>query len=895
MLRQFITIIFFACSIILSAQSERITMFDASCHGSDNRTESPICVNFENEVINITSDSIITNATVALFDEDNNLIERYSNLTISTSAITLNGVNNHSFFSISVSYENKMYYGLRSETNIDGETAIFIANRSFPNTKMDYYAERVYVDNSSTSIIYWYVYAAEHNENHLMQDPCYVFYINAMDDPDSYSPPSVLTNSYLGDVIMNAEYTWTSQPYGSNASLKPNITVSSEQNDEANHTYAIIYNAAKDKYHNYEEKWNDCLFMYQTLVNKFHVPSSNIKVLSGCGNSSIPDMFNANRTQFIPTFLDIDGDNQSDVLKANQQNLVNCINGFSGLTSRDHILLFITGQQDNAQGCFEAWDKTSMSMWFITLGCSSRLQEARTFNVFVGTSWLSLNSIYYEEDSGKDLVVTNICGSNESPAYCSDKPYTDVTYQWLCALNEMDIHASGGNNQQSPYIIINNDTFGSDANNNGIVTMEEAYNYATSHSEGTYTSSMYSSRNYIKDLAFNFIPHNRDLYMCDAINDGGIEFGTTASSIINHYDSWNSPDIYLRNQDDGMQTQTHQPLVIDGPNDKAYIYVRISNKDENYLGEGQYIQLYWACSLISGIAKSAPIGQFPIGGGTPLDYSSLYGTVGVKLIDTTITYGGNSIMKFEWNIPETLSSFINQHSTVPISFMAIISKDSTAICSDLADVQHYASRTQQMRTIAMKDISNVQIANNQNEVTLFLQKTDNDSQNYDYQVLCNDADGYADPSSVTVTTTDGEDYIIAEIQFETNNNVENEKYLMNVIKKDKETGVVVRGMALEVERTVVDATSSSNESQNSIANISINNGNSNIIVYLTNGASEDTSVRLDVIGPSSFSRNATIANGNTNISFDNIEFSNGIVLVTLIKDGKIIDSKKIIQ
>ena len=227
--------------------------------------------------------------------------------------------------------------------------------------------------------------------------------------------------------------------------------------------------------------------------------------------------------------------------------------------------------------------------------------------------------------------------------------------------------------------------------------------------------------------------------------------------------------------------------------------------------------------------------------------------------------------------------------------MAIISKDSTAICSDLADVQHYASRTQQMRTIAMKDISNVQIANNQNEVTLFLQKTDNDSQNYDYQVLCNDADGYADPSSVTVTTTDGEDYIIAEIQFETNNNVENEKYLMNVIKKDKETGVVVRGMALEVERTVVDATSSSNESQNSIANISINNGNSNIIVYLTNGASEDTSVRLDVIGPSSFSRNATIANGNTNISFDNIEFSNGIVLVTLIKDGKIIDSKKIIQ
>lgn len=68
-----------------------------------------------------------------------------------------------------------------------------------------------------------------------------------------------------------------------------------------------------------------------------------------------------------------------------------------------------------------------------------------------------------------------------------------------------------------------------------------------------------------------------------------------------------------------------------------------------------------------------------------------------------------------------------------------------------------------------------------------------------------------------------------------------------------------------------------------------------ITVYLANEATEGTSVRLDVIGSSSFSRNANLGNGQSCISFDNVEYRNGIVLVTLMKNGIITDSKKITQ
>ena len=81
--------------------------------------------------------------------------------------------------------------------------------------------------------------------------------------------------------------------YGTNANSKPAVSKASQSNAAqaaAQRTYAIILSGGVNKMSNYERYWNDCSFIYQTLVNKYGVPKENIFPIMSDGTNTAEDM-----------------------------------------------------------------------------------------------------------------------------------------------------------------------------------------------------------------------------------------------------------------------------------------------------------------------------------------------------------------------------------------------------------------------------------------------------------------------------------------------------------------------------------------------------------------------------------------------------------------------------
>ena len=56
---------------------------------------------------------------------------------------------------------------------------------------------------------------------------------------------------------------------------------------------------------NYERYWNDCSFIYQTLVNKYGVPKENVYPIMSDGNNPAADMRSISGT-YLSQPLDLD-------------------------------------------------------------------------------------------------------------------------------------------------------------------------------------------------------------------------------------------------------------------------------------------------------------------------------------------------------------------------------------------------------------------------------------------------------------------------------------------------------------------------------------------------------------------------------------------------------------
>ena len=222
--------------------------------------------------------------------------------------------------------------------SISKDDALAIAQKQFVGKDVDYY-----ILSNSTSAVWNIFVDAEPMKG--WQHDCYVLTIPkaTTTDINTIRPRKLLRKmppkeDYAPLLVKNR--------YGSNANTKPLVkkAVSSNSNNvTAQRTYAIILSGGINKNANHERYWNDCSFIYQTLVNKYDIPKENIYPIMSDGDDPAVDM-RCVSGGYKSQSLDLDFDGIDEIkLAATKTNVKSTLSTLSNkLNKDDHLFIFVT-------------------------------------------------------------------------------------------------------------------------------------------------------------------------------------------------------------------------------------------------------------------------------------------------------------------------------------------------------------------------------------------------------------------------------------------------------------------------------------------------------------------------------------------------------------------------
>lgn len=375
--------------------------------------------------------------------------------------------------------------------------------------------------------------------------------------------------------------------YGVRANQKPHVrkaTLSNDAKSVAGRTYAVILSGGHNQLSNHERYWNDCSFVYQTLVNKYGVPKSNISVVMSDGTDPAADM-HATTGGYKSSPLDLDNDGQPDIqYAATRANVRNVLSNLSNrLGKNDHLFFYVIdhgGTRDRKnQSYICLWDGESLHDYELADWLRPFNEKQVYVNAVLGQCF---SGGFIEELTKVGCVVEAASESDKSSYGCYDIPYDEFVYHWTSAINGRDAYG--------------NLVF-SDVDNNNRVTMDEAFTYAKLNDRAPEKPQYMSKPISVgEDLSFNNLPEAVDLYIKDNAEDTGKEPNLTTTVF------WDSPSIWVRNEEDDIEVHEHPYYATDHP--YAIIYVKIHNRGkEDYKG-GQWLHVYWARASTGLTAKA---------------------------------------------------------------------------------------------------------------------------------------------------------------------------------------------------------------------------------------------------------------------------------------------------
>lgn len=406
----------------------------------------------------------------------------------------------------------------------------------------------------------------------------------------------------------------------------------------AQKTYAVILSGGISPHSNHHRYWNDCSFIYQTLVKRYGIPSSHIKVIMSDGTDPGEDL-SLGGGEYVSSPSDLDGDGIGDInCAATFENVKSVFQNLNDTLSKDdHLFVYVIDHgeryDDDTGSLIYLWNNefltdVALSSWLYPI-----VRKSVFVNVILGQCY---SGGFIDDLEMVGCVVVSACGADESsyarPAEDDETrfDYDEFVYQWTSAINGMNPYG---------YIVL------ADADNNGKVSMLEAFNYAKtydSYSNGsnqilTETPQYVSSPISIgEDLAFNQLPKAVDLYVCDDIEDSGKEPNCFARNF------WQSPSIWARNDDDGIED--HQNPVYDEEDSEAFVHVKVHNRGrDNYEGGLKWLHINWslastASSVLSWKGEES-YNTLPTGG-----YLS-------PVAIPAIASGDSCVVKVPWELP----------------------------------------------------------------------------------------------------------------------------------------------------------------------------------------------------------------------------------------------------
>jgi hypothetical protein len=393
--------------------------------------------------------------------------------------------------------------------------------------------------------------------------------------------------------------------------------------------YAVIIGGGTSKNDDYARYWNDCSFIYKTLIHTYGYKKSNVYVLMSDGQNPGVDQFTEN--DFISSPLDLDGDNVADIGYATtKQNISNVFNELSTkMNAGDNLFIYTIGHgdYDEERGSF-------LALWGgVKFFANDLLTEINKINYqcIVNVVMGQCNA------GGFSNWLNNRANTVSTFAVTQDRPsatYTDLPYDIFVELFTSAIKGR--------------DYFGNivdaDINNDGEISMYEAFIYANGrdHIDNPFQRSNPSQLNEVLTMCNK---KGVDLVIKDGLEDSGKEPNTVSEYL------YQSSDIYVSLSENDYIDGEHQNPI---SGQTAYVYVKVKNNGYATYAPGTNegkLSLYWAKA---GIGLSWPE---PWQGGE-INGLELGGLIGERcLIDTQLpsymgfNAGTEQIYRFEWVAP----------------------------------------------------------------------------------------------------------------------------------------------------------------------------------------------------------------------------------------------------
>jgi hypothetical protein len=228
--------------------------------------------------------------------------------------------------------------------------------------------------------------------------------------------------------------------------------------------YAVIISGGANAYNNWVRYWNDCEAIYSALVNVYGYLDSHIYVLISDGTSSGNDRHLYDGT-YDSSPLDLDGDGDNDIqYSATKSNISSVFNTLSGILDSDDFLFIYTTDH----GGLQSGDDVYINLWGETMNDDEFATEVD--KVSAGSISVVMEQCYsggfVSDLSASGRTIATACSASESsyamsPSYI----YDEFVFHWTAAVAGED---PDGN------------TIDADENDDGYVSMQEAFNYAES-------------------------------------------------------------------------------------------------------------------------------------------------------------------------------------------------------------------------------------------------------------------------------------------------------------------------------------------------------------------------------------------------------------------------------
>ena len=240
--------------------------------------------------------------------------------------------------------------------------------------------------------------------------------------------------------------------------------------DYSDNNYALIINGGWNLESNHQRYWNNCSFIYNTLVNNYKYKKTNIKVLCSDGLDPAEDM-HLRLGGYCSSPLDMDGDGYNDITSAATfSNVISAFCEYDTLLHRNDNLFIFVADHGNLIG-----DHSNICLWNTNLLVDSTFYSrigylANSIGVNVNIVMGQCNSggfvDYISQRYSSRITISSACRKDESSYSRVLNDYDEYLYYWISAMNGYN-----------PY----DSEVDADDNNDGFITMKEAYNYATNN------------------------------------------------------------------------------------------------------------------------------------------------------------------------------------------------------------------------------------------------------------------------------------------------------------------------------------------------------------------------------------------------------------------------------